>query len=256
MNNLDHLTKLHVSELVIEVTRRCNLSCGHCLRGPQEDHKFDLRTLRALKEGLTSIGSLVLTGGEPGMAIPTMEGIRRSLAWADGPSIEGFFLATNGTINQQALAVELLCWYAIVMEHTQGDEGAFSFRISDTLYHKESLAEEHYEEMKWSPLHGITGREKPSEWDAKARIAKEGRGINIPGSEPNTEDTLNNGIYHRGDTLSAEDAVIYINVFGDVILGCNWSYESQKYHTIGSLKTHTLLDILKNHVLKEEIEIL
>jgi len=60
---------MHIDNLYFEVTRRCNMKCGHCLRGCAQkvDLTIDIvdRFLR-LNE-VTSIGRIGFSGGEPSL---------------------------------------------------------------------------------------------------------------------------------------------------------------------------------------------
>ena len=38
MTDSDQMFKLSYKELAIEVTRRCNMQCSHCMRGHAENH--------------------------------------------------------------------------------------------------------------------------------------------------------------------------------------------------------------------------
>ena len=39
---------MHICNLIIEITRRCNLQCDHCLRGNAESIDLDITTIDTL----------------------------------------------------------------------------------------------------------------------------------------------------------------------------------------------------------------
>ena len=65
--------KITLDALAIELTRRCNMACGHCLRGDAQSIDLDRRHIDALLDQTQMVGKLVLTGGEPTLAAETIE---------------------------------------------------------------------------------------------------------------------------------------------------------------------------------------
>lgn len=63
--------------LTLEVTRRCNLQCQHCLRGQQQNKNLDTKKLKRFLKNISSIDHLFLTGGEPLLACKTIDDIRK-----------------------------------------------------------------------------------------------------------------------------------------------------------------------------------
>ena len=91
-----------------EVTRSCNLACGHCrasaLRGPYEGELGTERCLRLLDE-IAAVGKpvIILTGGEPLLR----EDIYDIAAYGDRQGLR-MVLATNGTFVTEAVAKKLI----------------------------------------------------------------------------------------------------------------------------------------------------
>ena len=59
---------IEISDLVIEVTRRCNFNCDHCLRGSTQRKDMDISICEKLVSELQlrrKIFALTLSGGEP-----------------------------------------------------------------------------------------------------------------------------------------------------------------------------------------------
>ncbi len=65
MTDNDQLFKLSYKELAIEVTRRCNMQCSHCMRGHAENHTISKEVVDRLLDEVSVVGRLLLTGGEP-----------------------------------------------------------------------------------------------------------------------------------------------------------------------------------------------
>lgn len=84
-------------DLSIEVTRRCNLRCAHCLRGDQRNSDLRLSVIEELSKQLMAeefdgILEVTLTGGEPFLKA----NIIKELLYAC-PNVV-FIVITNGTI--------------------------------------------------------------------------------------------------------------------------------------------------------------
>lgn len=105
------MNKLVIDQLVVEVTRRCNMRCAHCLRRDARDVDLDEKHIRALLDQTTSISSVTFTGGEPSLAVPVM---RRFYELAGEASVTpySFYVVTNGAENQLELATCCLEMYA------------------------------------------------------------------------------------------------------------------------------------------------
>jgi MoaA/NifB/PqqE/SkfB family radical SAM enzyme len=61
---------LSLDNVIIEITRRCNMKCEHCLRGAQQrlDIPDDVLSKFFLRIRDSYINHLCLTGGEPSLA--------------------------------------------------------------------------------------------------------------------------------------------------------------------------------------------
>ena len=57
--------KLNLNGLYLEVTRRCNMDCDHCMRGDAQNKDLDIQTLRPFFQTIETIETIGFTGGEP-----------------------------------------------------------------------------------------------------------------------------------------------------------------------------------------------
>ena len=86
--------------LSVEVTRRCNFYCAHCLRGEPQDIDLDIDAFRCfVKENVQSIGTISLTGGEPTLALDQCEAVLRVLQEEDIPFDSRNSLTRRITLN-------------------------------------------------------------------------------------------------------------------------------------------------------------
>ena len=58
-----------IENLAIELTRKCNLRCGHCMRGESEAKEISDQTLDRIFENISIVGLLNFIGGESSLAV-------------------------------------------------------------------------------------------------------------------------------------------------------------------------------------------
>lgn len=121
--------KIGISELVLEITRKCNMSCKHCLRGAAQDLDMDTIVIDKLLENISYIGSVCFTGGEPSLN-PGV--IRYFLDRCKALKIEiySFYVVTNGSFYSQEFIDILIDVYAY-----SSDKESNALLISIDKYH-------------------------------------------------------------------------------------------------------------------------
>lgn len=87
--------KCSVDTLIIELTRKCNMACRHCLRGPAQNQDIDKQTIRSLFSRLRAVGTLIFTGGEPSLR-PDLMLYALKFAKHYNVAVEHLYLVTNG----------------------------------------------------------------------------------------------------------------------------------------------------------------
>lgn len=88
---------MYVEELHLQVTRNCTLECEHCLRGDREIVNMSPQILDEIFKDIKNIGRLLLTGGEPLLAIQTLEYLVELLK-TNQVRVNKIILITNGTV--------------------------------------------------------------------------------------------------------------------------------------------------------------
>jgi len=81
--------------LAIEITRRCNMQCEHCMRGEAQNKDISFEVIDRLLENTKAIGTLTLTGGEPSLNVPAIEYIAKRIEELD-IELGAAFIVTNG----------------------------------------------------------------------------------------------------------------------------------------------------------------
>ena len=54
--------KYYIENLCVEVTRKCNMKCAHCLRGDAQNMDINTCYIDTLLENVSGIGSITFTG--------------------------------------------------------------------------------------------------------------------------------------------------------------------------------------------------
>ena len=123
---------MEVDNLIIELTRRCNLKCDHCLRGAAQRVDIDPNTICKFlkKNNIQQIFYLSFTGGEPCLNIPAIKVITNFLV-KQKISIVCFYMATNGTIFNLDMLEPFTKLYTLI----EDVKDQFIIEISNDKYH-------------------------------------------------------------------------------------------------------------------------
>ena len=123
------MERLNVRTLLLELTRQCNLECKHCFRGESENEYMKINLIEKLLKNIARVNTLVLTGGEPFLAVEQLKKITDILS-QDRMNIEDLIIVTNGT----RLTKEILDMLLIINEKTN-----LEIRISNDKFHQLEL---------------------------------------------------------------------------------------------------------------------
>ncbi|MBE3145407.1 MAG: radical SAM protein [Planctomycetes bacterium] len=236
---------MNVSELVIEITRRCNIKCRHCLRGAPQRKDISDETIDKLLEGVNYISTITFTGGEPQLAVDRIRYFTKAIK-ARGIELGGFYVITNGKVASLDLVHALLDLYAYV--HPMERDDMCSLIVSRDQYHHEqcdpSEAIALYSGLSFFRPEARNERIDPYQVIAEGR-AKDWGGRPVP------TNGVVVGLDDDGNVELLEETV-YVNVLGDVCPVCDWSYATQAKKKIGNVHEDTLAEIYKRQVPKEE----
>lgn len=89
--------KYSVCTLDLELTRKCNLKCLHCMKGEAQEIDMEYRYIDSIFEQINVVYKLSLAGGEITLALDKMRYVLESCKRHD-VYIEKLYLVTNGII--------------------------------------------------------------------------------------------------------------------------------------------------------------
>ena len=217
-----------ICDLVIEVTRRCNLECYHCLRGKAQNLNIPLDLIpKFLKfNDITSIGSLTLTGGEPMLNVKAMNNIIKYIH-NENIYVAMFYMATNGSQWSNEFLSSLGILFEIV-----NDKEQFQIKISRDQYHYTDI------DRRWNMLQGSIVTFDEHNY---SNVIAEGYGIDInpEGRKPYDEEW----IWGEENPLELDEGMVYINAKGNILKGCDYSYATQNKKHFGHCLSKHLNEI-------------
>ena len=235
---------MYVYSLILEITRRCNIQCRHCLRGKAQGKNMSFETIRKALVGVDSIGTINFTGGEPSLYVPAIRYFTECIRMLN-IDVGSFYVVTNGKIASRSLAEALtnLSWLCSETDRNGGLE-AGGLVMSRDQYHRELgydqwRARNLYESL---PFYHDDERTKDIDMPIGEGNAYD-NGIGVRSPDINHPVVTNDQDY----TEDRVEGVVYVNVNGDVIPSCDMSYESQELDKMGNVHEKPLLDILTQY---------
>jgi organic radical activating enzyme len=204
---------MKIDHLAIEVTRRCNIQCEHCIRGYAQNVDIPLKYIDMILNRTESIGHFCPTGGEPSLNIPAIQYfidgcIERQI------TIDRFYISTNGiNITQEFIDVCLDLYDMSI------DKYHCCVQISNDKYH---LKEKKYDDSLLSCLPFYRKRFIDGS-DMKGTIVYEGL-------------AAKNNIQIAARNFRSARGQLYLNAEGNIIDGDCWSYENQDNHKLCNIR--------------------
>lgn len=231
---------IYCENLVLEVGRKCNLHCEHCLRGEAEDLMMPIETAKAILDSIYAIGCITFTGGEPALYGEEISVIIDYIIKRNIP-LESFYVATNGTIFSEKLFMALVRLYDYCYEPEM-----CALDISDDHWHEDA-----YTNCGVSTLYsalsfcGKRGDMVETTLISEGKAAGNGWG----NRHMNTKLTF---AYDYGSNGYLNVDSVYVNAKGDILPGCDYSYRTQEtmdaYNITDMLsKKMTLIEIFKSY---------
>lgn len=208
------MIKANFSNLVIEITRRCNMNCAHCMRGDAQDKDITAEIIDKLLKETSAIGSLTLTGGEVALNVPAIKYIAKRIRDFNTP-VQDIFIATNGKQVTNDFLQALLDLFLVA----DIDEEINTICISHDEFH-EDIPEENIKKLKMFRFYN----EQTKTWDfRKGGLINLGRARNLTGY------TKRNIIRQDVDAELDEDeltfnSIVACTVDGELLSDCDYEY--------------------------------
>lgn len=240
------MSKLFIQNLGLIITEKCNLKCSHCMRGTCTSKDMSNEVIDEIFEQVDSIGNLTICGGEPTLAIPTLERIFSSII-ANNTLLDCTTVTINGTNYSQEL-IWLLDEIDKYMQPSKFDTNAWMGISRDPFHMQEiirlGLRKQYIENLKKysENKHFLQYRE------ITKKLFREGRATQLPEEltvplRPWPIITSYTTEKSTKEKICAIGPLVSINVDG-IVTDCDASIEHQ--HTIynyGNILEESLEDI-------------
>ena len=232
---------LNVDNLIIEVGRKCNLKCAHCLRGDAEDVTVDVSTVKKFLKEFEYISTITFSGGEPTLYEDEICEIIDFIL-QEKIEIGNFYVASNGMRKAPKLMIKLAELYAYISVNSL--ENYSQFELSYDEFHDEipKQNEEFYRAFSFFSKRDYQGWN--DYWIPEGRALENG----LSGSGR----FLSTTFCYDKDCEEVEE--IYFNAEGYLIPDCDYSYSSQRAMNPYKYGEMPLREILSNFgYAKEEV---
>ena len=216
--------EIHVESLVIEVTRRCNMKCEHCLRGDAQNLDISTATLSEIAKHIYP-SSVTFTGGEPSLNVPA---IKRYFELAEryGTMPNSFYVATKGAASKEQmrdLALTLLEAYPKMEEPDMCEVD-----VSVDMFHEAFRDNDNAKILRGLSFLGRGKQHSVKDDDLNwllntGRANKNGIGVRAPEVLRTDMDELVTDYSTEYDSIAFD--TLYIAANGNVVDGCDSSYE-------------------------------
>lgn len=109
----EELKRIAIDNLIVEITRKCQLKCAHCLKGDAQNVDMSVDVIDKLLESVVSIGTLLFTGGEPTMNLQGMKYFLDVMK-SKGISLNKLKIVTNGCETSEDVIALIQDYYSYI----------------------------------------------------------------------------------------------------------------------------------------------
>jgi len=239
--------KVKIYNLAIELTKRCNLDCAHCLKGESKKVDIDQKTIDDIFKQVDTVGRLFFTGGEPTLAPESLQHVINAIKKYNVKIME-WGMDTNGTTYSSKFYNSLVELEKICRNSTGSNEMHGTIMISTDTYHRESIKNAGL--LTRSKYNRSIKETEKLPWfmgyrDVPDELFNEGRATKIYDKKKIKFRPLRYSLLEKEDSNIIGIAV-FINANGD-ITQCDCSHERQTSDFYGgNVSKSSILDIVKN----------
>ena len=232
-----------IDNLIIEITRRCNSNCAHCLRGPAQDIDITKETIEQLfvNNDIEYISCITFIGGEPTLNIQAINDFIDICEYRN-IDVGSFYIVINGSLVPNELILTIARLYNFC-----SDNEISQIQVSESDFYYD----QNQDEISKLEIFKIFSRKQTAN---NLHLIKEGNAIEWTNDYANGEgrtidiDSENAALVEDPDEYNENRNIsgdLYLNVEGNIIGCCDLSYISQDEHKLGNVKTDSLKNIIE-----------
>lgn len=128
------MRELYIKNLCIEITRRCNMRCAHCMRGDAESVDISLKHISNLLRHVRHIHHFNITGGEPSLNVRAIHHILGRVR-AYGITVNDFYIVTNGAATSRSGEFIAACAALYEYQEEKEQDSGHMLEMSDDRFH-------------------------------------------------------------------------------------------------------------------------
>lgn len=253
---------LRYAGICVELTRKCNMSCPHCMRGEAQNKTITKEVIDRLCRSVTRVVSFGVTGGEAFLELDMLHYLIQKVRLI--PHVYLLTLTTNGTILDSSVIedMEAFC----MTSDTLFKNRKCTLAISKDPYHDDiyDTAIEYYTELADAANERIRiARMEPEDAPPAITIGINENAANLIQYSGRAVDMVNNNRaqYQLGKNLRTRSCTphrikikdrivkcsIGVTVDGNVTLEDEGSWDEVDGSSIGNIKKHSLRYLIEQH---------
>ena len=243
--------KVQISNLILELTRKCNMNCCHCLRGNAQNKSMSKDIIIKSLTTFHYISTLTLSGGEITLAKPQLDDVGFTMQFYNQVNVDSVYMVTNGKSMLPGIgdSIERIIRYC-------GSNEISQIEISEDSFHDKAKALGkwldwgEYMQANYPLTNHFVSRKKCESY----HVIDMGRGWGKPLESKYKGFEFES---YSEDILCITEGDLYINVKGDILPVCDLSYKAQEKYKLGNimdLSAEEIVEILKNYKAPEIYE--
>lgn len=236
---------MYISNLCLEVTRKCNLRCEHCCRGACQRLTMTREVMSSVLSDISSIGIVTFTGGEPSLAPEVIEEFYQQCLWRH-LRIGSFYVVSNARPHSKYSRFQRIL--AKLYDYAD-DKDMCSLEVSRDQYH------EFYKELLYKFQDEYTGEYPPyfhpngrTEFIKEALDEGRAKENQLYGNQPARPQTP--WLLREDDQVLEPE--VYVAANGNVVSECNMSYRRMDIERKGNVLQTSLSEIIRGFCKPEE----
>lgn len=235
------MSKLFIQNLGLITTEKCNLKCRHCMRGTCTNKDMSEDVVKKTLEQIDAIGNLTICGGEPTLAIPSLENILTYIV-DNNITLGCATITINGTIYSE----ELLRLFDYLDEYLnpKTKETRTFIGISKDPFHIEEIIKKGLKEQYIENAKKYTESKHFYEYrEITQKLFREGRAEELPEEITVPLKPWPIVVSYDKDSVCSIGPLICVNVDG-IVTDCDASIEHQRtIYNYGSVFNESIEDI-------------
>lgn len=224
--------KIGIYNLILETTRRCNMSCRHCLRGESENADMSIDVVIPLLEHVDTISQITFTGGEPTLNVPFIEDVLSYVKEHDIP-VYSFYIVTNGKEISERFLAAIIRWYVYCIS-CGGESEMCGISLSKDNFHEKVP----YENELLLKAFSFYRDDKTQDF-RKRPLIREGRAEELSCGEykfsaPKINEEICVEGVNEADNVYELPEEVYVTCHGDILADCDLSYKDMENYKCGN----------------------